>query len=879
MKNNFLLLLLLFFSFHSFSQIEISGKITDAETEENLSSTSVVISPKGKTNILGYSISDNEGKFLIKVNSSADSLSIKVSSLGYATYEKNIAAKSQDISISLETAAESLEEVFLRRPPIKQRGDTLIFDPEAFKSNKDRSIQDVLSKMPGIEIGDSGEIKYQGKPINKFYVEGLDLMGGQYGMISNNLNADKVSSVEILENHQPLKVLDSVEPSEQAAINIKLKNKITVSGNIEAGVGASPALWFGKMSPMFFTKKFQTLVSYQTNNIGTNITQDFSKFSFAAFRFGRNAEDKKDWLSTASASPPPFSSKRWLDNQAHAISANALFKNEKKIEFKVNASYINNLTKQKGGDFTTYFLPEGETSIENHLQSNSRDESLETSFSVEQNKDQNFLKEKLSFKKEWDRGSAFVNENNSGQHQQLKNPFTDFSNDFEMIFPIGKQLITFDSNIQYNETPQHLTLKPGVFTDILAENENINQVEQQLFDKKFIANHSVDLTKKFGNISLSLQPGIDFKSQNMDSDILLDEISHSNSDFKNDMKWQEISTYVRTGLTYRTDDFRVFLRVPFEFNNYKIEDKIRQEKQTENPFIVNPMMWTEYKFWDYWKITGNARYNKSHGPLDEMYSGYLLSHYRNLARNNVPLMETATQSAGIGFEYRNPINTWFARVGYNYSGGKNDHIFNMITQPNGSTLVEALALTNKNSGNSVSASVSKLISPLKTTFKLSSNYAHNNRDMLLNNDLLKNTTDTWNNTLNLSGDFVDWMTVEYDAKINLSKTKNQIQNNRKVWSQNHKMGLFFYFLKNHTLSFSGEWVQSKLENDSWDDFFGDVLYRFTLSEKRKIDFEFSVINVFDKDTYRNLSVGDYTISESYYQLRPRQFMVKVRFPL
>src|SRR5699024_7538564 len=146
---------------------------------------------------------------------------------------------------------------------------------------------------------------------------------------------------------------------------------------------------------------------------------------------------------------------------------------------------------------------------------------------------------------------------------------------------------------------------------------------------------------------------------------------------------------------------------------------------------------------------------------------------------------------------------------------------------NGSTLVEALALTNKNSGNSVSASVSKLISPLKTTFKLSSNYAHNNRDMLLNNDLLKNITDTWNNTLNLNGDFVDWMTVEYDAKINLSKTKNQIQNNRKVWSQNHKMGLFFYFLKNHTLSFSGEWVQSKLENDSWDDFFGDVLYRFT----------------------------------------------------
>ena len=242
MKNKLFILLFLLFSLHSFSQVEISGKITDFETKENLGSTSVVISPKESSSILGYAISDNEGKFNIKVNPKTDSLTLKISSLGYETLEKTISAKTQNLSIALKTAAETLEEVFLRRPPIQQRGDTLIFDPEAFKSNKDRSIQDVLAKMPGIEIDATGEIKYQGKPINKFYVEGLDLMGGQYGMVSNNLNADKVSSVEILENHQPLKVLDSLVPSEQAAINIKLKNKVTVSGNIEAGVGASPML-------------------------------------------------------------------------------------------------------------------------------------------------------------------------------------------------------------------------------------------------------------------------------------------------------------------------------------------------------------------------------------------------------------------------------------------------------------------------------------------------------------------------------------------------------------------------------------------------------------------------------------------------------------
>lgn len=458
-------------------------------------------------------------------------------------------------------------------------------------------------------------------------------------------------------------------------------------------------------------------------------------------------------------------------------------------------------------------------------------------------------------------------------------PFTDLKNDFEIIFPVGKQLITFNSNVQYNETPQELRISPGVFSEVLCPNQPINKVEQRLFDKKFIVNHSLDLTKRFGGFALSFQPGVDFNTQNMDSQILLDGDPHLDSDFKNDMKWQEITTYVRTGLSYQTDRLRFSLRLPFEITHYEIEDRILNKKQTENPFTINPLLWGEYKFLDYWKINGNARYSKNYGPLDEMYSGYLVSHYRNLAKHNVPLMETSSQSVSFGLEYRNPLNTWFGRINYSYSGGKKDQIFNMITQPNGSTVLEALDLINKNNANSVGGSASKLVLPIRTTFRLNSDYTHSNRDILVNSELMKNTTESWRNAINLNTDFASWMTIEYDGSIRWSQTENKIQGHRKVWSQNHKLGLYFYFLKDHTLSFSGEWVKSKLEKDSWENLFGDILYRFTLSENRKIDFEFSVVNIFNKDTYRNVSVGNYTISESNYVLRPRQFMVKIRIPL
>lgn len=876
-------LLLGFFSIfiqsNSFAQIEISGKVTDAEDQSPLGSSSVVFSPVGQSNILGYGISDRDGNFKVRLNTSLDSITVKVSSLGYTDFEKTIAAKSQTLQINLESAAESLEAIFLRRPPITKRGDTLIFDPQAFKSTKDRSIKDVLGKMPGIEIDASGEIKYQGRPINKFYVEGLDLTDGKYGLIANNLSADKVSSVEVLENHQPLKVLEDMEASEDAAINIKLKNKVTVSGNIEAGAGASPGLWFGKLTPMFFTKKFQTMVTYQTNNIGVDITSDFSSFSRGAFRFGFSSSGKTNWLNTAGVSTPPFSEKRWLDNQGHAISANTLFKNKKDYEFKIDVSYINNLTRQKGGNLTTYMLPEGDVIIDNMTSRDKRDESMEVAFSIEQNKDKNYLKEKISFSKQWDRASAFLTENGDPQRHQLQTPFTDFKNDFEIIFPIGKQLLTLDSNIGYNESPQELRITPGVFTDILNPDEEVEWIEQDVQHKVFYANHSVDFTKRLGDFSISFRPGIDFKTQDMDSQLYLENQKHPNTDFENQMKWQELTSYIRTRISYRTDKTRLMFSIPFDLTQYKIEDKLNQDTQTKTPFTINPFFWGEYEFVEYWKVNGNANYNRRYGPLTQMYSGFLLSNYRNLARYDVPLMESTSSNASVGLQYRNPINSWFGRINYSHTEGKNDQIFNTITQPDGSTLVEAINQTNKTASNSVSGSISRLIDPIKTTFKLNSSFSHSNRDMLLNSELMKNTTDSWNHGFGLNGDFVDWMTLEYDGSLTMTTTKNSIQNSRKVTSQNHKVGLYFYFLKNHTLNLSGEWMKSDLEGNSWDEYFGDIMYRFTLSEKRKIDFEFSVINLFDSDVYRNLSVGDYTISETYYRLRPRQFFVKVRFPL
>jgi hypothetical protein len=77
--------------------------------------------------------------------------------------------------------------------------------------------------MPGVEVNKDGTILYQGEAINKFYVNGKDLMEGGYGTINNSLPKDAVQKVEIMENHQPVKILQDKVASENAAINVKLK--------------------------------------------------------------------------------------------------------------------------------------------------------------------------------------------------------------------------------------------------------------------------------------------------------------------------------------------------------------------------------------------------------------------------------------------------------------------------------------------------------------------------------------------------------------------------------------------------------------------------------------------------------------------------------
>ena len=237
MKRLFTSLFCLLIACIAMSQINVSGTVIDKENNEPLSGASVIIKgADGK--IKKYASSKGDGGFAMTLPS-VEGCRLEVSMMSFAKKTIPLDSVSFPLKIYLEHGATLLKEVAVKADRIREQGDTITYGVSAFAHTQDRSIGDVLKRMPGIDVEKSGKIKYQGEDINKFYIEGSDLLGGKYGIATNGISHEDVGAVEVMENHQPMQVLSGISFSDKAAINLKLKNKAkaTRSFNGEARGG------------------------------------------------------------------------------------------------------------------------------------------------------------------------------------------------------------------------------------------------------------------------------------------------------------------------------------------------------------------------------------------------------------------------------------------------------------------------------------------------------------------------------------------------------------------------------------------------------------------------------------------------------------------
>lgn len=314
----------------------LSGTVTDRANQRKLDNVIVTLkNPQGS--IVRYTETDEEGEFSMEVaRPELQAYCLQFSLLGYRKQEVQLDGRTFRFTVSMEQTSIRIKEVLVKASRIGEQGDTLTYNVVSFANAQDRSIGDVLKRMPGIQVDKEGKIMYNGKDINKFYIEGKDLLEGRYGIATNGISHKDVARVEVMENHQPIRVLSRFTYSDQAAINLKLKDKAKAKwlGNMEVAGGYAgeekEGLWKADLFGMLIKNDLQNITIAQSNNTGENIARNI-RSHYA----GGSEGNRAGLMEYVDIIPRNFSGleeERTLFNRSHLFSTSQLWETKKKCK-------------------------------------------------------------------------------------------------------------------------------------------------------------------------------------------------------------------------------------------------------------------------------------------------------------------------------------------------------------------------------------------------------------------------------------------------------------------------------------------------------------------------------------------------------------------
>ena len=872
-------LFLLLFSLRANCQTKISGKVSDEDNNAIIGATISVKNDYTK-NIIAYAISNSHGEFKLRFKDLSESILLEVQHLGFAPWNKQILNRTQNLFFTLKPRSEELKEVFIESRAIERKGDTINYSVASFKDQNDRVIADVLRKMPGIEIRGSGQIYYQGEPIQKYYIEGMDLLEGRYNLANNNLSADDVGQVQILENHQPVKVLDSLEFSEKASINIQLKNKVAYTGSAELGIGISPLIWKANITPMLFTDKQQALISYQSNNSGKNVSSEIEEFSIEDF--GQNSYDitkPKNWLSLRQLSIPALSDNLWLDNNVHLGSINYLVRVKKDLDLKANLSYLNDAQNQLGEVETIFFTPQDTITISEDLNNKLFKSNFESKFIIENNTQKDYLKNTLEINSIKNHNSGKIRLGQNQISQNLNSPYSALRNKLKFFIPIGDHLFKFQSNIIYTKLNQALGVQSGQYKDLLNEGRNYEKSFQDLNTLEFVTKNSVGFSKKIKNFSLSPEIGYSYKNQNLKSQLNVindQEITPVGGAFQNNLQFQVSNIFFTNTVNYQQDSWKLRFQSPIYYRSFDTRNINKNE--TKHKITFEPILFIKKNLSPIIDMSFLAGIDNKFGDFQDLYIGYILTDYRNLQRFNTPLPENFTQNYNWRMSLRDPISSIFASSSLRYSKTKRNLLFSSLITETGATVFEAVEETNYQQSYSLNLRGSKYFGNYNSTLSLSSNFTSSVQERLINQSLV----DVQNQTLNLGfkveTEITSWLSATSRSDFNYLFSSVNTSNGKPIAYQSHSQYLYFYLSENQYISLDSEYYFNSASANNQSSYFLNFKYQHTL-KKPAVEIIATYNNIFNTNKYVNVINSEFAYIQKTYQLRPAQFLITVKFSL
>ncbi len=861
-------MLCLIVSVSAVAQVNVSGTVVDKESNEPLTGASVIVKgADGK--IKKYATSKGNGGFAMSLPSVAG-CRLEVSMMSFAKQSIPLDSVKFPLTVYMEPGSTLLKEVTVKADRIREQGDTITYGVSAFAQAQDRSIGDVLKRMPGINVEQSGKIQYQGEDINKFYIEGSDLLGGKYGIATNGISHEDVGAVEVMENHQPMQVLSGISFSDKAAINLKLKNKAkaTWSFHGDAGGGYSwqpdGAIWDGELFAMAVMPNFQNITTIKTNNIGEDLSAQATDF-FAS----RRGTDLSRYVGVSLPGVPNLSRKRTLFNRSALVSTNALWKLGRG-EVKAQIDYSFNRVTAEAANVTTYFLdglggrdmsrPYGDGGnrvIVEDRNGVDRSHSLSGKFIYELNQKTAFINNTLKTNIDWDDVRLGVT-GSLPNDQTASLPDYYVGNDFKLIKRFnGKHLVTFISKNEWESLPQTLSVSM-----------NDGLMRQQVKDHAFYTHESAAYAFSVKGITISLEGGVKgyFRTLNTELPDMPEEIPGETT---NVLNTNYLTVYATPKFEYWVKRVNFSLSAPVSFAHYTFDKAIANRSEV----YFSPSLSMNWKPNNRFSMSVSGGTGRSPMDLNMIQPGYVMTNYRSFRRGVDDFYNSSSQRVSGSLSYKHTRRGIFANARVMQSWSHRP--YTLAQQLYGDYVVYSYT-DAKSDGQMLMASgnIGKTLDFMRGSANITGLFSRNESHLISENTNVNSVGTSWSVGAKINGAPLRWLSFDY--RFSWASSRMSMNGTNASWLGNMENELLLNIMPHRKWEWhiSGEHYRNELTADQFKNVFlldTKVIYKLN----KRLELSASLSNIFNQRTYNYTTYNQLTSFESQRWLRGRELLISI----
>ncbi len=848
-------------SLHCIAQCNLSGSVRLSDGT-GVDGANVFVSSKcfPKT-ILGSTFSEKDGSFILKIDNDCDSLILHVSSIEISPVRMTVPNRFGSYKIIAESKVLELKEVVVKAKKIYSQGDTINYNVSSFLSPADQSVADVLRKMPGITVSDAGQVSYQGKPIKNFYIEGLDLMKGHYGIATNNIDPNNIATVQVLENHQDIKALKGLRPEEQASINLRLKEGVKGVFNLIATLGGGygdEGLWNNSAMATYFRRNSQLLVTYKGNNTGEDLSQELYSFD--------NDYSRTNNISSISMPSAPGIDKRfYYFNRSHNATFNNVYRIGKSGEFGINAAYLNDRDTRQSHSATTNYLPDGgQNHVDELMTGTARMQKAYGDLTYLNNGDENYLKEQLKF--EWSATDAdsriFAGDDDISQlgktdaYRLLNKLHQTHRNSKDRGFEIS-------SLVNLEKRPHSLSVSPNLFPDIISA----DMLQQHVDFHNISTENRAGLLSALKVANFSLHPSVivNYYHNSLNSRLY---------EMRNDISLDYLDAGIGAEIAFNTRKIHAALYLPMKYKLFRLNNRLDGDITDKNRFRIEPDFSFTYKINSSHNLKARAVLSYMTPSIETLYSGYILTSYRQLSVYDVAgLYEGMNRHYSLGYDFKNILSMSFAGVDVSYNRQSPDVLYGSYYD---GIVQRTISRRTSETGEMFSADIhaSQGFDWKRLKIGASVTYSHYNSPLLVQNEELRYKGNSLGVNADISLTPFGWLGVSYQGNYSQSATQQEGAE-RFPWLRTvtNKVSLDFTVPGGVTMTTSLYHYYNNFNDGDKSFLLLNAEAKYTI---KRFIFTLSCDNLLNRKSYIYSSLSALTESKTIYNIRPRSVLLKIR---